>query len=241
MTREQIIAEIRSLAAEIDRSPGSQLFESWTGLSAHHWRGVYWARWSEALREAGFEPNERQGKADPEVLLEQLAIATRRLGHCPTVDELNIYQQTSAAPSPSTVRHHFGRRASLLAHLKRWAAERPDFADVAALLAADPPHPPPAFTRRRARVEPGGADGVVQLFRCHDRRRFARSGGADGRDRSPLVWIPKSSVLEHEIRTDDPAGVEAYWRRRFAYRRVSPEWYALTPEDVAAFKRWKEI
>ena len=28
---------------------------------------------------------------------------------------------------------------------------------------------------------------------------------------------------------------------RFAYRRLASEWFALTPADVAAFRRWKEI
>jgi len=223
MSREEIIAEIRGLAAEIGRPPGIKLFEAETGIPPHHWRGVHWARWSEALKEAGFEPNVQMQKADPEVLLQQLAIATRRLGHCPTTDELHLYRRTTPAPTPGALRRHFGRRAALLARLKGWAADRPDFADVAALLDADPTPPPP-----------GVAEGVLRLFRCRDQYRFARSGG-------PAVWIPRSSELQHEIRTDDPAGVEAYWRRRFAYRRINSEWYALTAEDVAAFRRWKEI
>lgn len=240
MTRHEIIAEIRRLAAEIDRPPGSKLFQAETGLSAHHWRGVYWARWSEALREAGFEPNLRQAKADPEVMLEQLALATRRYGHLPTADELNLDRQTGPGPAPLTLRHHFGRRDTLIAHLRAWTASQPAFSDIAALL---PRAPAPA--KARPNLPPphgaGGAGGYVRLFRCDARHHLSRIGDADGRQRSRPAWLPSAAILEHAIHTDDPAGVEAYWRRRFAYRRVNEEWFALTAEDVAAFRRWREI
>lgn len=242
--RERIIAEIRRLAAEIGRPPGSRLFEAEAGLRAHQWRGVYWARWSEALIEAGFEPNVRRAKAEPDVMLEQLAIATQRLGRFPTADELNLYRQAAPAPSLCTLSRHFGRRAVLMVHLRRWAAARPDYADVVALLPPDPararrsgrpgpgPNPPDA---------PGEAGGYVRLFRCDGRHHLSRIGDADGRRRSPPPALPRRAVLEHVIATDDPAGVEAYWPRRFAYRRLASEWFALTPADVAAFKRWREI
>jgi hypothetical protein len=65
------------------------------------------------------------------------------------------------------------------------------------------------------------------------------SVGRRGSELAIKVPIPPKTI--HSIETDDPIGVEAYWHKRFVDKRGEGEWFALSPEDVKAFKRWKRI
>jgi hypothetical protein len=51
--------------------------------------------------------------------------------------------------------------------------------------------------------------------------------------------VPHELVQVHAILTDDPSGIEAYWHRRFKNKQRHNEWFELSAEDIAAFKRRK--
>ena len=59
------------------------------------------------------------------------------------------------------------------------------------------------------------------------------------RERELAIQLPQKGAMLHKISTDDPSGIEAYWHRRFESRRGNSEWFNLTAEDVAAFRRRK--
>lgn len=233
--REQIIEEIRRLAAANGgRAPGRQTFERATGIK--NWCGVYWARWNDALAEAGFAPNSFNGRSDQTVILRKLAEAVRHFGRVPSTAELRMYgKSVEGFPSHTTQANHFKTKSAMMDQLAAWTTSHAQFADVAAILAT---RPQPA-SRAERDVEASGVEGLVYLIRSGAHFKIGRSDQIERRVREIKVALPEAAALVHAIRTDDPPGIEAYWHRRFADRRANGEWFRLTAADVAAFRRRK--
>lgn len=227
--RETILEEIRKLAkASDDQPPGSKLFERETGIREHSWRGVYWARWSDALKEAGFAPNQWQGKSETGIILQRYIEAARHYGHLPTSSELALYRKTNAdLPSPKAIFRHFGSKDDLLSNLRAWVGGKPDLRDIADMLGVETEKATGSTVQ----------EGLVYLIKSGAYYKIGRSDEIERRVKEIRVALPEAASLVHAIRTDDPSGIEAYWHRRFADRRANGEWFKLTSADVAAFKR----
>lgn len=237
--REDILREIQRYAAENGgTAPGTRIFERETGIRINDWSGKYWARWGDAIAEAGLSPNSLQEKVDEEVLLRQLAELVARLGHFPSTPELRLHRRTVAAfPSDTTFWNRFGNRDSQVAKLAAFAATRPEFADVHRICEATPP----ARDTRRKPVDSAeeADDGYVYLLRSGKFYKIGRTNAAGRRERELAIQLPERAERVHVIRTDDPAGIESYWHQRFAMQRKNGEWFDLSASDIQAFKRRK--
>lgn len=229
--RDQILKEIRKLAAaNSGKPPGSQKFERDTGIGEAAWRGVYWARWSDALKEAGFVANEKQRKSTNEFIVAKFIEAARHYGNLPSAMELRMYRKAHEDfPNEKTIHNHFGSKEQLLSQLRVWLHNKPEFQDVAEMLGPEV---------KDAEI-PGATEGFVYLIRSGIHYKIGRSDEIERRVKEIRVAMPEAAVLVHSIRSDDPPGIEAYWHRRFADRRANGEWFKLTASDVAAFKRRK--
>ena len=105
MTREEIIKEIRRVAICNDGKPlGLDAFKRLTGIRESDWRGVFWARWNDALSEAGYPPNEISKKTDDEAVFRALVEVMRYLGKFPTVSEYQLARRrNSSLPSDGVI------------------------------------------------------------------------------------------------------------------------------------------
>ncbi len=232
-TRARIIGEIRRIAAENNGTPpGIKRFVTLTGIGRGEWQGKIWARWSEAVKEAGLTPNTRQGPLEKTGLFICMATAIRTLQRIPSEAELSLLRRAGhRIPTNQTYVRHFGGKPGLLLHLKRWTAGAAGWADVAALLADVPDEPEPD--------QPADATGAVYLLSHGPHYKIGCSRQPDERIAELRLMLPPQTHLTHIIKTDDPHGVESYWHRRFAEKRVQGEWFRLTRQDVAAFRRWR--
>lgn len=233
--RQHIISEIQRLAAlNGGQAPGNQAFVTATGIKETKWRGKYWARWGDALIEAGFEPNAWTGKSDVTAILDGLTEACRHYGRLPTTSELKMLRASRPSiPSPKTVNGVLGGHAEMLAALRRHTASKSEYADVLTMLPADPP---PRLARLTGAKS---VDGHVYLIKSGDFYKIGRSDELERRVKEIRIALPDAATLMHSIATDDPPGIEAYWHRRFADRRANGEWFRLTSDDLKAFMRRK--
>lgn len=244
MQKDEIIAEMRRTAQENDGKPlGSRRFEQVTGIKPYDW-GKYWARFGDAQRDAGFEPNKLNSSFSDEYLLERVANLTRDLQRFPTTAEQRLKRESDPGfPDEKTFRR-FGSRSQLLYRLLQHCQKHPDFADIAALLepiADTKAGRPDTKTPSNSETEQSKY-GFVYLVRGHPGEyKIGRTTLVDRR----LSELGATSAIEHklihEIKTDDPSGIESYWHRRFEEKRMKGEWFKLTPVDLKAFKRWKRI
>jgi hypothetical protein len=236
-TREHVIAEIRRTAEENGGKPlGRYRFADDTGIRPGDWLR-YWPRWSEAVREAGFEPNQLQGRYDDTTVIGQLVAEIRRLGRMPTRAEMRLRRRQDPSFPSHGVFEKWGSKRSLIGKVADYCRENGDCTDVLAILE-------PLLEQEQSTDEPrddGAAVtfGFVYLLKAGRHYKVGRTNSVGRREYELAIQLPERATLIHQIRTDDPGGIEAYWHRRFAERRTNGEWFELTPEDVRAFRRRK--
>lgn len=232
--RTLVLSEIKRLAASNGNTPpGVERFVRETGITEARWRGVVWARWSDALTEAGFSPNSFNQRYDSEFVMRKLAEAARHYGRFPTVAEMSLYKRIDPeCPDKKVFSVHFGTRDAQANALLRWCERNEEYRDVAAFL-------PSIVAQESGNASRSQQEGWVYLISSGSHYKIGRSEEIERRINEIRPRLPEAAEVVHVIRTDDPAGIEAYWHRRFADRRANGEWFKLAHDDVAAFKRRK--
>jgi hypothetical protein len=232
--RELILKEIRRLAAGNGGvPPGRGSFSRVTGITPAKWNGVYWVSWGDALKEAGFQPNILQRKLDSASVLAGVGGLCRKLGRLPTHAEIKFERRSNRSlPAHSTVTNHFPTNSVLATALRQMAETDSEWSDLLKII-------PEPVSKPQASVRPVPIvpEAVVYLLKSGKHYKIGKSDDIERRFREIKIALPEAVTLVHTIRTDDPSGIEAYWHRRFSDRRANGEWFALSAEDVKAFRR----
>jgi hypothetical protein len=233
--KQHILVELRRLAESNDgKAPGQRSFEAETGITRSSWRGKYWATWSDAVSEAGLEPNFAPERAAESDIVSFLVSAVRYFGRFPSEAELRIYRQSQTeAPAIVTIRKQFPTRESMIAGLLELAKTESVYSDLTDIL-------PEVLTETNS-VSDTTIKGWVYLLQSGQHYKIGRSESLERRIRQISIALPESVVMVHAISTDDTPGIEAYWHKRFASRRANGEWFKLGPIDIAAFKKRKSM
>lgn len=238
MNKADVLSEIRRVAQQMGgKSPGLRTFESESGIKRDQVVGVFWARWSDAIREAGFTPNERQVAYEITYLLGVYADLARELSRLPTKDDVRLkHRRDPEFPSWETYRKRFTGKSGLVEHLAAYCTKRPGY-EVVALLCRSR-----LAGEQAQEVEgsvDGAGDGFVYLAKSGRFYKIGRTQHIGRREYELAVQLPEKVRTVHVIKTDDPPGIESYWHRRFEAKRKNGEWFELTPQDVSAFRRRK--
>lgn len=134
MKKEHILQELRRTAATNGGvSLGRLRFFKETGIKESDWNGKFWARWSDVVREAGLEPNQKQGAFSESFLIEKFIESMRDLGRFPIVTELRMKKRGDASFPNSKVYERFGSKAHLAAKIRDYCNGRTGYEDVVAL------------------------------------------------------------------------------------------------------------
>lgn len=241
MDRSDILAQIVRTAAANGGAPlGHRAFERETGIRHADWFGIYWRSWGAAVQEAGFTANTLNGKIDEEELLRVYCLLARELGRYPTKGDFRLKRRSDPTfPSDTVFPRRFGSFPEARAKAHAFSLQRAELADVAPLLQGT--IMPLCDTASEALGR--GVTGFVYMVKHGSRSEYkiGKTNNPLRREGEIRLQLPETLAPVHYIETDDPAGVEAYWHNRFASQRKEGEWFALSRDDVAAFKRWKRI
>ncbi|MGH7138611.1 MAG: GIY-YIG nuclease family protein, partial [Pirellulales bacterium] len=244
ITRTEIIEEIKKFVVRERRSPGEREFVAATRIKQSAWKGKYWARWTDAVREAGHEPNSMTQKIPEADLIKQLAEFVVDLGHFPVRDEINMQaRQASGFPVWQTIKKRYGGMPETAKALLEFANETGNtkLADLCKRRidheASKPAPSPNGQTSAKPRV------GYVYLKYSRSLRlyKIGKANDSERRGAGISLLLPEDLVPKHQIRTDCPYILEKYWHSRFRTKRKQGEWFELNTSDVEAFKTRREF
>lgn len=238
MTKDAIMRRIRDLAAERGGHVSFDVFVRETGIKDKWLRHQeWWTGWNNLLSEIGIEPRKCGVPRTPQSrIAEAVAVFIEREGRWPTEDDLaREGKRDRSFPSLGVIRPL--RKSGALAKLIIALGETSGQFAKASMIARN------HQTTEMDTVEIGPNErvkGYVYMLRSGRRYKIGKSTDPSRRYREVRLELPDETHQIHTVPTDDPTGIEEYWKDRFAGKRIrNTEFFALDARDVQAFRRRK--
>lgn len=237
MNKTHIIQEIKRTAAANGGVPlGWRRFTTETGIKEYDWLGKFWARWSDALREAGFAPNQLSVAYAKTDLLEKYATLAEELGRLPTDNDLRLKAKLDENFPSASVFERLGTKAELIQQLIEYCQSSEGYEEIILLCEG---YIPRNRNKSEVSTQQQKEDGFVYLMKSGRFYKIGKTNAVGRREYEFAIQLPERVTTVHVIKTDDPSGIEAYWHNRFRAKRKNGEWFDLDTADVMAFKRRK--
>ncbi len=243
MDKQHIINEIHR-TAEDGKALGQVRFTAETGIKINEWRGKYWARWGDALVEAGYSQNEWQSAHDKSHIFQNLLQLIRKHDKFPTPAEIGLERRSNPGfPSYDSI-IRLGDKSELIKELLKYCAALEEYADVEKILKATPAK---KDAEELSEASDSLVGGYVYLVSAQSAYKIGCTRAPYRRVAEIANQSANGAELIHLIPTDDPEGIEKYWHKRFDEKRIeginkqSGEWFRLSKDDVKAFKRRKSF
>lgn len=245
VSKEEILTELRKFVANRGEVPGERTFEAETRIKESSWKGRYWVRWTDAVREAGYDPNSLNVRIPDEELLDKLAEFVSGLDHFPVRDEINMHARTTEGfPVYQTMNKRYGGMLGMVTALLEFA-QRNGNEQVAKLcadrIAREEVNPKRLSIKDKASTRPEKGFIYLKYSPSLKLYKIGKANDPSKRGLGISLLLPEDLIPRHEIRTDCPFLLEKYWHHRFKARRRQGEWFDLTASDVEAFKSRREF
>ncbi|MFH1621209.1 MAG: GIY-YIG nuclease family protein [Patescibacteria group bacterium] len=238
LNKQDILNAIRKTAEQNGGKPlGMGKFEKETGIKPYDWN-KYWARFSDAQKEAGLTSNTLQESYTNEFLLNKIVVLARKIKRFPTYRDIDLERRRNDPEFPwGTTYRRYGTKEKFAQQVIDFCQQIRNCEDVIELCR-------PALAKKNESEKSLDSDskiGEVYLFKSGRYYKIGKTNDSVRRGQELRIQLPENLDLIHSIKTDDPSGIEAYWHRRFEPKRMNGEWFDLNSADIKAFKRWRRI
>tara|TARA_Y100001949_G_C15986276_1_gene330751 strand:+ start:1123 stop:1863 length:741 start_codon:yes stop_codon:yes gene_type:complete len=245
MDKQKIITEIQHIAKNNGGiPPGSQSFQKHTGIKKSEWYPFLWLNWGEALIAAGYQPNKMSVSYNYSKLILHYIDLIREISRFPLEGDLRRKGKNNLTfPSHNAFRQ-LGSKVNRAEKILEYCNSNAEFNDVKKYcLDILKNKSNKKVILKESSLKDQVKFGFVYLIQHGNRQEYkiGKTYNVLRREGEIRVNLPETITPIHTIQTDDPSGVEQYWHRRFSNKRKKGEWFSLSSQDVASFKRWKKI